>query len=369
MAAFEANPQADRGGGHVGTLYAAATRRRMAVLGVLAVLLVASMIYAIGAGTIHIAVSEILAILRAAVFPNAAGDFNTNAYIVTQIRLPRILIAAITGAALAMGGAIMQAILRNPLASPYTLGVSAGASFGAALAIVLGASIFGATLIQSGQVVIAVNAFFFGCLSLAIVYVIAQLRAGSTTVLLLAGVALSSLFGAGVSALSYFSSNEALRNLTVWLMGGFWAADWHSIRILAPLLLVALVVLMRYAWEMNLSASGDEVAETLGVNVKRMHRICLVTVTLVASAAIAFSGIIGFVGLIAPHITRTFTGMDNRYLIPGSALMGALLLLLADTVARTIIAPIEIPVGIVTALAGAPFFLYILITREQSMWS
>ncbi|MCS6826641.1 MAG: iron ABC transporter permease [Caldilinea sp.] len=349
--------------------YQRAGQGKRAILLLLSILLGAAILYAVSVGTVSISLSEILTILRRQFFSETAGQYELNHYIIWQIRLPRIAAAVITGMALAMGGVIMQAIFRNPLASPYTLGVSSGAAFGAALAIVLGTSLFGVKLAQSGQTLIAVNAFLFGCLSLAFVYAVAQIKGGSTIVLLLAGVALSSLFGAGVSALSYFSNNEALRNLTVWLMGGFWGANWSALAILSPITLLALLILMFHAWELNAISSGEEVAETLGVHVKRTHLVTLVTVTLAASAAIAFSGIIGFIGLVAPHITRSFVGADNRYLIPGSALMGGLMLLAADTLARTIIAPTEVPVGIITALFGAPFFLYILVTREQSMWS
>lgn len=331
-------------------------------------LLGAVMFYAVSVGTIPISTVEILTILCSQFGINGADQGQLNHYIVWQIRLPRSIAAVVTGIALAMGGVIMQSIFRNPLASPYTLGVSSGASFGAALAIVLGASLFGIKLTQSGQALIAINAFLFGCLSLAFVYAVAQLKAGSTTVLLLAGVALGSLFGAGVSVLSYFSNNEALRNLTVWMMGGFWGVNWGALAILTPITLLALGVLFFYAWELNAISSGEEVAETFGVHVKRVQLITLMTVTLAASAAIAFSGIIGFVGLIAPHVTRSFVGADHRYLIPGAALGGGLMLLAADTAARTLLAPVEIPVGIITALFGVPFFLYILITREQSMW-
>lgn len=351
------------------SIYQRASRSKQAILLLLLFLLSGTILYAVAVGTVSISLPEILAIFRRQFFTELSSQYDLNHYIVWQIRLPRIAAAVVTGVALAMGGVIMQAIFRNPLASPYTLGVSSGASFGAALAIVLGSSLFGVKLAQSAQTLIAVNAFLFGCLSLAFVYTVAQIRAGSTTVLLLAGVALSSLFGAGVSALSYFSNNEALRNLTVWLMGGFWGVNWSALTILTPITLLALLVLTLHAWELNAIGSGEEVAETLGVDVKRVHLVTLITVTLAASAAIAFSGVIGFIGLVAPHITRSFMGVDNRYLIPGSALMGGLMLLAADTIARTIIAPTEIPVGIITALFGAPFFLYILVTREQGMWS
>jgi iron complex transport system permease protein len=346
--------------------YRKLTRSKLVILLMLSLALVITCTYALMSGTVPIPFEEILTAILPSLTTNT--DFQINDYIIRQVRLPRIMAALLTGMALAVGGTIMQAVLRNPLASPFTLGVSSGASFGAALAIVLGTSVFGSTLVASGQVLIALNAFIFGCLSLSIVYVIAQMKQGSTTVLLLAGVAISSIFGAGVSALSYFSDNEALRDLTVWLLGGFWGVDWHEIFILVPTFIVAFVILMRYAWDLNAIISGDDVAETMGVPVRRVQFITLVTVTLVASAAIAFSGIIGFVGLVAPHIIRSFVGVDNQYLLPGAALTGAVLLLLADTVARTIIAPIEIPVGIIMSLVGGPFFIYILLVRDRSIW-
>jgi len=349
--------------------YRSFVRRKWTVIVVLLLLLVLTMVYATATGTVAIPPAEFLGILQAVVIPNAAVEpVSVNQYIVTQVRLPRVMAALLTGMALSVGGSIMQAVLRNPLASPFTLGVSSGASFGAALAIVLGTSVFGVTLATSGQLVIALNAFIFGCISLAIVYTIAQLKSGSTTVLLLAGVAVSSIFGAGVSALRYFSDNEALRDLTIWLLGGFWGANWHAVGILTPLVGVVILFLLFHAWQLNAVISGDDVAETLGVHVRRVQFNTLVTVTLMSSAAIAFSGVIGFVGLIAPHITRSFVGVDNRYLLPASALTGAIMLLLADTLARTIIAPIEIPVGIITSLVGGPFFIYILIARERSIW-
>ena len=358
--------QAERQTDSIHANYRRLTRSKVVILLVLSLALVATCAYALMSGTVTIPLDEILTALSP--WPATGEGFQVNDYIIRQVRLPRIIAALLTGMALAVGGTIMQAVLRNPLASPFTLGVSSGASFGAALAIVLGTNIFGQTLVASGQVLIALNAFIFGCLSLGVVYTIAQMKQGSTTVLLLAGVAISSIFGAGVSALSYFSDNEALRDLTVWLLGGFWGVDWQEIVILVPTFAVAFLILLRYAWDLNAIISGDDVAETLGVHVRRVQFITLVTVTLVASAAIAFSGVIGFVGLVAPHIIRSFVGADNRYLLPGAALTGAVMLLLADTVARTIISPIEIPVGIITSLVGGPFFIYILLVRERSIW-
>lgn len=345
------------------SLYRKSAMRKLLLLAVLVILLAIVAGAATMKGSANVPARELWAMMTG----GAADEMNV--YIVREVRLPRIAMAVVTGVSLAAAGAIMQALLRNPLADPFTLGVSSGASFGAALAIVAGASAFGINLVHHGQWLIAFNAFVFGCLAVGVVYGIARLKSSSTTVLLLAGVAIGQLFSAGVSALKYFSNNEALKDLTVWLMGGFWGAKWEVLHILLPLFAVSLAVLMKYAWDLNALVSGEEVARTLGVKVKRLRWICLLTVTLMASTAIAFTGVIGFIGLVAPHISRMMIGTDYRYLLPCSCLIGALLLLLSDTVARLLLSPIELPVGIVTSFFGAPFFVYLLLKKRREYWT
>ncbi|MEK4424632.1 FecCD family ABC transporter permease [Solibacillus sp. FSL K6-1523] len=330
------------------------------VLFLLIILLALAVCYASLSGSANIPIKQLIGL-------EPMTD-EINRYIIKEIRMPRILLAIITGMSLAVAGVVMQVLLKNPLASPFTLGVSSGASFGAALAIVLGTSIFGMDLVASGKWLIAFNAFFFGCISVFIVYGIATIKNGSTTVLLLAGVAIGNLFSAGVSAMKYFSDNEALKNLVIWLMGGFWGASWEVVYILVPLLTIGLLILLRLSWSFNSLNAGDEVAKTLGVNVKVLKICSLLLVTLLASSSIAFVGIIGFIGLVAPHIGRMLVGVDYRFLIPISSLLGALILLVSDTVARTILAPIEIPVGIITSCIGAPFFIYILLQKKKDYW-
>ncbi|WP_159882131.1 FecCD family ABC transporter permease [Paenibacillus puerhi] len=343
-------------------LYRKERRRRLGVTLTLALLLIAAVLYAASSGSAGIPLRELPAMLL--------GDpiDPMNAYIVMEVRLPRIAMAVVTGMSLAAAGAIMQGLLRNPLADPFTLGVSSGASFGAALAIVAGAGVFGVNLIQQGPWLIAVNAFVFGCLAVLVVYGLAQLKSSSTTVLLLAGVAVGQLFAAGVTALKYFSNNEALKDLVIWLMGGFWGAKWQVLELLLPLFAGSFLILMKLAWDLNALGSGEDVASTLGVKVKRLRWLGLLLVTLMASTTIAFSGIIGFIGLVAPHISRMLIGTDYRYLLPCSCLTGAVLLLLSDTAARLVLSPIEIPVGIVTAFFGAPFFIYLLIKKRTEFW-
>ncbi|BAQ09710.1 ABC-type Fe3+-siderophore transport system, permease component [Bacillus sp. OxB-1] len=343
--------------------YQHSVKRKVLILVLLTAILLCSVLYSVSVGTVSIPLKELIGIVT------QSGEGSMNAYIVYEIRLPRIVMAIITGMALASAGVIMQVLLRNPLASPFTLGVSSGASFGAALAIVLGTSVFGINLTAGNQWMIALNAFVFGCLSVFLVYGISRMKSGSTTVLLLAGVAIGQLFSAGVSALKYFSNNEALKDLVVWLMGGFWGSNWQVIQFLVPLVFVSFLILLKFSWDLNALSSGEEVAKTLGVNVKRLRIAALFLVTLVASATIAFTGIIGFIGLVAPHIGRMIIGVDNRYLLPCACLMGAIILLLSDTFARTVLSPIEIPVGIITSAIGAPFFIWLLVQKRKDYWA
>ncbi|MFW5856190.1 MAG: FecCD family ABC transporter permease, partial [Bacillota bacterium] len=186
-----------------------------------------------------------------------------------------------------------------------------------------------------------------------------------TAILILAGVALSYLFSAGISLLKYISNNEQLQELTVWLMGGLYRAEWFDIIILTPLMVICLLLLLGLAWDINTLNAGEEVASNLGIAVQVLRKKGSVIVALLASSVIAFTGVIGFVGLVAPHICRMIFGNDNRFLIITSGLMGAIILVAADTIARLIISPTELPVGIITSLLGAPFFLYMLIKRRK----
>lgn len=288
--------------------------------------------------------------------------------VVWQLRLPRIFLAVLTGMSLAGAGAVMQGVLRNPLVSPYTLGLSSGAAFGAAMAIVLGTGLLGSSYLVLSKWLIVTNAFIFGAFTMVLAYLLATFKGLAPEVLVLGGVAIGYLFQAGVSLLKYISNHEALRELVVWLMGGFWGANWQTVGLVAPIVFGSIGGLLYFAWDLNVLGAGEEVAANLGVNVSRVRLFTLGLSTLVASAAVAFTGIIGFIGLVSPHICRMLIGSDNRFLIPSSCLMGAVLLLLSDTLARTVIAPTELPVGIITALMGSPFFIYLLIKKKRQWW-
>lgn len=349
----------------------------MTVILILAVLLILSMILALGIGSVFIPPGDVLLAIGNALFPALISAPEGAADIILNFRMPRILLAVLTGVALAAAGAVMQGLLRNPLVSPFTLGLSSAASFGAALMIVLGPAVFGAFFAGSvaflgfefttKSLLLILSAFLFGWLSVIIVYLISRVRQTSQAVMVLAGVVIGYLFQAGLLALKYVSNDDALREIVTWMMGGMWGATWQTVCILTPVVLLCFFLIERRAWDLNTLSSGDDVARNLGINVDRFRITGLLIVSFAASACLAFTGIIGFVGLMAPHLCRMLIGNDYRYLLPASALMGALILLISDTVARVILAPVEIPVGVIMYVLGGIFFLF-LITKGHGRY-
>ena len=285
--------------------------------------------------------------------------------IVWDLRLPRIVMGIIAGAGLAVAGAAMQGIMRNPLVSPFTIGVASGAALGASLAIVLGFSLVGGE-----RYIVITNAFIFASLTAFLVYGLARMRGMTGETLVLAGIALMYFAGAGTALLQYIAEEEELKAVVHWIFGSLAGASWENVLIVTTILLCCVPLLMRYSWDLNAMASGgDEVATSLGVNVTQVRKIIIVLATLITAGIISFTGIIGFVCLVAPHITRMIIGADHRFLLPYSCIMGAILLLAADTVGRTIVSPITIPVGIVISIVGVPFFVYLLLTRRTEYFS
>jgi len=284
---------------------------------------------------------------------------NTYETIVMQIRLPRVILGSLVGMALATAGCAMQGLFRNPMASPYILGISSGSAFGASLAIVSGISL-GAALLA-----VPLLAFIFAIITVFLVYSIARVRGRvPMETLLLAGIAVGSFFAAQVSLMKYIAGEE-LRSIVFWLMGGLWASSWDKVIIALPLTLLGVTVIMFFSRELNLMLMGEDQALDLGVDVEFVKVMVLVFASLVTAAAVSVSGIIGFVGLIIPHVMRIVTGPDHRILLPSSCLVGAIFLVWTDTLARSIIQPTELPVGIITASLGAPFFLYLLRRRKR----
>jgi iron complex transport system permease protein len=290
---------------------------------------------------------------------DATGDFPTWApRLLLNLRFPRIVLALITGAALSTAGASFQGVFRNPLAEPYLLGVSAGAGLGATVAIVW------KPLVILGIYTLPLLAFVGATLAAFLVYRLATFsgRTGGAS-LLLSGVAVGSTITAIMSFLMVATEYD-LRTVVVWLMGGFTTATWAKVAIAGPVVGAGFIYMMLMSRRMNLLLMGEERARELGVDGQRTRRNLMIVAALTTAAAVAFSGLIGFVGLMVPHIMRLLVGPDHRRLLPAAALFGALLLLVADTVARTALAPAEIPVGIITAAVGGPFFLYLLRARK-----
>lgn len=279
----------------------------------------------------------------------------TYASIIIDLRLSRALLAFLVGASLSLSGAILQGYFQNPMAGPFVVGVSSGASFGAVLSIFLGLNM--TVFVFSLQ---SIFAFVSGFMIVSFVYLLSQ-RKGIFKVetLLLTGIALGALASALTSFLIFFKS-ESYEQAVFWLLGSFALADWKQITAVAPYLFLCLVVAQWLAKDMNLLVLGDETAQSLGCPVKRVRKIFLVISTLLAAASVSVSGIIGFVGLIMPHWIRILIGPDHRYLFFFSSLTGGIFLIYSDLLARTLLFPTELPIGIITAVVGAPFFIYLL---------
>ncbi|GAB4353954.1 MAG: iron ABC transporter permease [Oricola sp.] len=285
--------------------------------------------------------------------------------VVFDIRMPRAVLGVLIGAALAVSGAIMQGVFRNPLADPGLVGVSAGAGLGAVSFIVLQTTVLAPVAVLFGMYAIPVAAFCGGLLSTLLLYRIST-RHGRTSVatMLLAGIALAALAGAFTGLLVFRADDRQLRDLTFWGLGSLAGATWSKNLMAAPLILPVLLAMPLMARSLNALALGEAPARHLGIDVQRFKNIAIICVAAATGASVAVSGGIGFVGIVVPHLLRLAIGPDHRYLLPASALLGAILLLFADAIARQIVAPAELPIGIVTATAGAPFFLWVLLRKR-----
>jgi len=327
-------------------------------LPVLALLTLAILVVAVAIGPVTIPLRDTLEILLARLGVGEVSEsLATHARIVGDLRLPRAIAAGLVGMALAVSGGVMQGIFRNPLASPYLLGVASGASAGAALVIVLG--LYG----DFGGAALPLGSFVGGALAVVTVYQLAARRGASATTLILAGVALSALFSAFTSFLVVLSGRQ-MAEIVFWIMGGLGRARWEHLVWLLPVVLISSTVVWAFSRDLNALALGDEGARHLGISPERIKRGLLIAITVLTGAAVASAGTIGFVGLITPHALRLIVGPDHRILLPASAFGGAIFLIVADTAARTAMAPMELPVGILTAGVGAPFFLYLLLSRR-----
>ncbi|MBI2849624.1 MAG: iron chelate uptake ABC transporter family permease subunit [Chloroflexi bacterium] len=341
--------------------------RRRRAFGILGLLLVLGVVgaFATAVGSVQIPFLTILQVMFSklplvGITPNWPETTET---IVLAIRLPRVILAGLVGAALSLAGATYQGLFRNPLADPYLIGVAQGAALGAVTGF-----LFPFDWPGIGVGIIPFLAFIGAVLSVAIVYLLA--RVGKTlpvTTLILAGVALGALFGSIVSFL-VITSGQAMQGIIFWLMGSFSLSKWSEVQVILPYVAVGVVVILLYSRPLNVMQLDEEQAQQLGINVERVKLILLIAATLITAAAVSFVGTIGFVGIIIPHVVRLIWGPDNRILLPMSVLTGAIFMVSADLVARTLLSPMELPVGIVTAVCGAPFFLYLLRRKKRAVF-
>ncbi len=339
-------------------------KRIYAILGLVALLLLV-ISFATTVGSVDIPFSTTSSILISKlpfidITPTWTDAMET---IVLEIRLPRVLLAGLVGAALSIAGATYQGLFRNPLADPYLIGVAQGAALGAVIGFLLPVSLLGTSI-----GLIPVLAFAGALISIAIVYSLARVgRTMPLTTLILAGVALGALLGAIVAYLA-LTSGQMVRSILFWLTGSFSLSQWSEVWIVLPIIIIGAAVILLFARSLNIMQFDEEQAQQLGVNVERLKIILLIAATLVTAAAVSFVGIIGFVGIIVPHAVRLIWGPDHRFLLPLSILSGAIFLILADVLARTMAAPSEIPIGVITAIFGAPFFLFLLRRRAKMLF-
>ncbi|MBR6912099.1 MAG: iron ABC transporter permease [Candidatus Methanomethylophilaceae archaeon] len=333
-------------------------------LGFIAVCAIASFLLAIFAATVGaypISAEEVFRCLIEAVTGQSPED--TGIYhIVINLRMPAIVTSLVCGFALAICGVCMQSMLKNPLADPYTMGISSGAGFGAALAIILGIEIIGG----AGTVA---NAFIFSLIPALVILFLSKFRNATPTMMILCGIALMYLFNAATQLFMLIADPEDLSTVYKWMIGSVDGTSMDEAVIILIVAVIGSIYVQYMSNQLNLMGLGDESAKTLGVDVERKRLILLMVVTLVAATVVSFTGIIGFIGLVAPHMVRAIIGTDNRYLIPASGFFGAFLLLLSHLVAMTVAQPMILPVGVITSCIGGPLFLFLILRNSKEVWA
>lgn len=339
------------------------------VLGGLVIGLFIFMVLSIGIGPVSIHPFSVIKILMSKLWlPLGEDELVQSTAIIYGIRLPRLILAVLIGAALAVSGASLQGLFRNPLADPGLIGVSSGAALAAAsVIIVIGPALANKISPFLQSALLPVAAFSGGLLATWVVYRIsAQQGRTSVSTMLLAGVAINAIAAAGIGYLVFTADDNQIRNLTFWTLGSLGGSVWTAVYVASPFLLLSIIGLPLFSKKMNAMLLGEQEARHLGVNTERIKKIIIVLAALGVGAAVSVSGVIGFIGLVVPHLLRLVIGPDHRFLMPGSVLLGALMLLGSDLIARMIVIPAELPIGVVTSTIGAPFFLWLLM-RNRSL--
>ncbi len=347
--------------------YTGLTQRKLHLIISLFLLLIFLALLSASIGSADLSLKDTYSAILERFFPEKISVDQFAYTVIWELRIERVIMGILAGFGLAIAGVVMQAILKNPLASPYTLGIASAASFGASLAIILGVGVVG------GAHIIIANAFLFSMVAALLIYGFSRRRTSSET-MILAGIAIMYLFTAMVASLQYVGEAEEVQEVVYWMFGSLSRANWSShfpygnIGMISMVLVVTIPYIFLKSWDLNALGTGDETAKSLGVNVERIRVSCMFLAALITASIICFTGTIGFVGLVCPHITRMAIGSDHRFLLPGSCLTGAVLLLSADTLARTVVAPVILPVGIVTSFMGVPLFVYLLMRERGGYW-
>ncbi len=343
------------------TEYRKLTTKRIGFIAVCAVACLLLSIYAATVGSYPISPGDVFNSILDAILGRTPEDYGIY-HIVVNLRMPAIVTALVCGFGLAIAGVCMQSMLKNPLADPYTMGISSGAGFGAALAMILGIEIIGG----AGTVA---NAFVFAILPAMVILFLSKFRNATPTMMILCGIALMYLFNAATQLFMLIADPEDLSAVYKWMIGSVDGTSMDEAVIVLIVAILGTIYVQYMSNQLNLMGLGDESAKTLGVDVERKRLILLIVVTLVAATVVSFTGIIGFIGLVAPHMVRAIIGTDNKYLIPASGFFGAFLLLLSHLVAMTIAQPTVLPVGVITSCIGGPLFLFLILRNSKEVWA
>ncbi|WP_433740282.1 FecCD family ABC transporter permease [Pseudomonas putida] len=340
-------------------VYRGLVLRKRLILGGFGVLLIMSLLLDLALGPANYGIGEVL---QALFSPDTAPA--QVRVVMWEIRLPVALMAVVVGAALSLAGAQMQTILNNPLASPFTLGISAAASFGAALGLAFGVALFPVI----AQYMVPLNAFIMAMLSAGLIHLLSMRRGVTAETIVLLGIALVFTFNALLALVQYFATEQAVAAVVFWTMGSLTKATWPKLAVVTVVILITLPIFVRRAWAMTALRLGDDKAASFGVNVPRLRLQTLIMVSLLASFPVAFVGTIGFIGLVGPHIARMVIGEDQRFFLPASLLTGALILSLSSVISKTLIPGAIFPIGVVTSLIGVPFFISLILGGKKNAW-
>ncbi len=353
--------------------YEASIRKKVLLIISLIFISIIALMLGICLGAVDIPFIDLIRVFFHPILPDFVAEPSQYYYsdFVFKSRMPRVVLVALTGFSLGVAGMIMQGLLRNPLVSPFTLGLSTAAAFGAALSILFGPILFGgfygysiiftdSVKFYGKDIITVIFAFALSMASIGIVLLLARGRDVTRSTVILSGVVISYLFQAGIMATKYFSDDDQLREITLWIMGTFTGTSWGEVLILIPIIIACSLYLIRTSLDINALSAGDDVATNLGVDVPKLRRNGLIVCTLMTAACLSFTGVIGFVGLMAPHICRMIIGNDARYLLPAAGLMGVAILAVSDLFCRLIIRPGELPVGIVLYVIGGIFFVWMI---------